>query len=152
MNSTNAPYPLTETINDWNPETRSLLRALVRAGFTLDSADNGEGKVKITSEEQALAELTACDDASLFVIHPSRPDRPLWIGLVFGNSPGELPSDYAASDDEACKLLDSVMESHYTKWEDRKQPTTERAIDPHTAWLRAGRTPEGRATRGPMPE
>lgn len=118
--------PVMETINNWNPEVDSLLTALVAAGFTLAATDNGEDRVKIKTQARALSELTACDEASLYVTHPSNPARRIWISLVLGNSPGELVSDYATGDTDADKLLTATVSAHGDSWEGKAQPTITR--------------------------
>ena len=106
-----------EKLNNWKPETASLLRALLKAGFALVRGDNGEDEFTFDGKlAPFIDELTACDEARLFVRNPEGKVR--WIYLVFGNSPGELASDYTVD-----PLLDAVTEAHYAKWEGRKQPT-----------------------------
>ena len=58
--------PVFETINDWHPETRSLLKRLIFFGFTIVSADCGEGEPmkypgKIT--KAFLDECDCCDES-----------------------------------------------------------------------------------------
>lgn len=71
-----------------NAELLSLLAALVAAGFSLHSCDNGGGR-----EAPTVANLTACDECHLFL---RRGETRATIFLVFGNSPGELCCDYSA--------------------------------------------------------
>lgn len=113
-----------ETINNWAPETRSLLRALRAAGFTIVEGDNGEDKFKFDGDEaKFIANLTACDESHLYVVDPSGARR--WLYLVYGNNPGELVSDYSLPR-EGTDYLDAVTTAHYDKWEGRKQPKTQR--------------------------
>lgn len=112
--------------NDFKPETRSLIRALVAAGFTIESVDNGEPDTDMGEpfpfEGHTLAEFIdeacACDECRLYVKNPS--GKPLGLYLVFGNSPGELVCDYHCD-----PLLDTVTCAESEKWEGRKQPTRE---------------------------
>lgn len=107
-----------KTINNWEPETRDLLQNLVKAGCEIVSGDNGEDKFKYTGDLAAfICELTACDEAHVFLKTPNSKNI-RWIYLVFGNSPGELPSDYIVD-----PTFDEVTTAHYDKWVERKQPT-----------------------------
>lgn len=107
---------MTTTINDWTPETRSLLDSLTKAGFTLYKGDNGEETFLYDGDRtKFIQNLTACDEARLYVRLGA---RHLWIYLVFGNEPGTLASDYVC-----CPELDAVLDTHYNTWEGRKQPT-----------------------------
>lgn len=109
-------------INDWKPETRSLLTSLEKAGFVIHSCNNGESRKDYMREGHTLAqfleELLACDEASLYVINPN--GKKLWIYLVLGNEPGVITSDYTCDDG-----LDAVTDAHCAKWENRTQPTEE---------------------------
>lgn len=109
---------MTRTINDWVPETKSLLKALIEAGATLSHGDNGEDQFKFDGDLAKFIEnLTATDESALYIIVPGR-EKPLWLSLVYGNEPGVLVSDYTCND-----LVDRVTDAHYDKWESRKQPT-----------------------------
>lgn len=120
-------------INDWAPETTSFLVALQAAGFVLVGCDNGEEEHAHTytpSEplDPLIAELTACDEAQLFVTHPDEKNK-LWFYLVYGNSPGELVSDYSIpSNGQLEQLLEALVASHGEKWEGRAQP---RKVSPY---------------------
>lgn len=105
-------------INDWYPETRSLLDALVAAGCQLVAGDNGEDQFTFDGDlDKFIANLTACDESSLYVITPAAPGKRRWLYLVYGNNPGELASDYTVD-----PVLDSVTSAHYEKWEGKPQP------------------------------
>lgn len=128
----------TRIINDWEPETRSLLERLVAAGCTLLEGDNGEYKFKFpertTPENYPAAvakfieDLTACDESHLWVKVPGY-DRPFWLFLVYGNSPGELVSDYSCPKDlpynDTSFALNPVTMSHYDEWSSKPQPKKE---------------------------
>lgn len=120
---TNAPQTH-RILNDWKPETRSLLKALVAAGFTLVEGDNGEFKFKFKGNLNKFIEnLIACDEAHLYVTDPNGKRR--WLWLILGNSPGEIASDYSVGTETpgVADPLDVVTQAHYDKWEGRKQPT-----------------------------
>lgn len=108
-------------INNWVPETKSLVKRLVKNGFIIISGDNGEdefafnGTGKMT---EFLDELLACDEARLYVQNSEGKNKSLYI--VLGNSPGELVADYTVD-----PLLDKVTEEHYDMWSQRKQPMKE---------------------------
>lgn len=107
-----------QQINDWRPETRSLLQSLIKAGFTITGGNNGEEAFDNKNEEQLIDDLTACDEARLFVV---KDGRPATLFLVYGNNPGELVSDYSypplLGED-----LDKVTSAHYSEWITRPQP------------------------------
>ena len=110
---------------DYRPELMSLIGALLAAGFKLHHGNNGgdDFAAPLTPNDADLApfvdELMAADEAFLFVTY-ERP-RPYWIHLVFGNSPGELCSNYVVFDQ-----LDAVITAESEKWFGREQPKIER--------------------------
>ena len=106
-------------MNDWIPETKDLLTALIAAGFTLTSVDNGESRTKFDGDlDKFIVEATATDESHVYMRAPD--GKKVWIYLVLGNSPGEIASDYVVHDD-----LDKVTEAHYDKWIKLPQPTKE---------------------------
>lgn len=110
-------------INDWAPETRALLQALTDAGFAFSGGDNGAERFKFLGDlNKFIADLTACDDARLYV---HKNGKKIWLYLVYGNSPGELVSDYSvpSNADAVNKAIDQITEAHYNAWSNRKQPT-----------------------------
>lgn len=114
-------------INDWYPETKSLLYDLQAAGLTLVEGDNGDDKFKFTVDiDKFISNLTACDETHL-VIHDDKLGRNRWLFLVYGNNPGELVNDYSVPRDDKkpegfVDRLDAVTTAHYDKWELRGQP------------------------------
>lgn len=106
-------------INDWTPETKSLLKGLTDAGFTLVSGDNGEDPLfKFDGDlGKFIDNLTACDEARLYLNSPD--GKKLWISIVLGNEPGVIAADYACHPG-----LDAVTEAHYAAWNGRPQPKT----------------------------
>lgn len=106
-------------INDWYPETKSLLDRLTAAGVTLVGGDNGEERFKFDGDlDKFIGNLTACDESRLFVRVGS---RKRWLFLVYGNCPGELVNDYLI--DESDNTLDKVTDAHYEEWSGKPQPT-----------------------------
>jgi hypothetical protein len=117
-----------EMLNNWTPETASLIATLKRHKFTIVKGDNGEEVFRAPETaagmKNFIENLTACDEARLYVKGPNS-DRTRWLYLVFGNSPGELVSDYSVPGfgvDAGADPLDAVTEEHSNRWEGRKQP------------------------------
>lgn len=108
------------TINDWKPETKSLIRTLQKHGLTISSVDNGESVTNFAdvSLSQFVEETMACDEARLYVITPEGKRK--WLYLVYGNSPGELVCDYTISPE-----IEAAADEHYNLWESKKQPVTQ---------------------------
>lgn len=112
-------------INDWEPETASLLAILIKHGFNLLTSVNGEDEPVTYNDEQQkkfLEHLTSCDDSHLYV---EKDGVKLWLYLVFGNDPGELVSDYSFTD-ELQKSIDAAVLEHRDEWEGKQQPKKER--------------------------
>ena len=108
----------TITVNDWVPETKSLLQTLQKHRLTILSVDNGENQVNFidVTLNEFINETMACDEAWLKVEAPDGKKKTLY--LVYGNSPGELVCDYTV-----CPEIDAATDEHYEAWEGRKQPT-----------------------------
>lgn len=103
-------------INNWVPETKSLLNDLVAAGCEIVKGNNGEEQFKFDGNLETFIEnLTACDEAHVYLKTPAGKVR--WIYLVYGNCPGELPADYIVD-----PTFDAVTSAHYEKWNGREQP------------------------------
>lgn len=117
-----------EILNDWSPETRSLLRRLKESGFNLIKSHNGEDGYKCVQfgkgpDEQALIDnLTACDEAHLWIERGGDIAERYCLFLVYGNSPGELVCDYSFNAQREDRL-EAVTSAHYEEWSERKQPT-----------------------------
>lgn len=107
-------------INDWKPETLSLIQTLVKHGLSIDSVDNGEEETNFNevSLDTFVEETMACDEAHLYVRTPENKSKVLY--LVYGNNTGELVADYSV-----CPEIDAATDEHYENWEGRKQPTKE---------------------------
>lgn len=104
--------------NDYKPETKSLLNALTKAGFTLLEGNNGDENFPATKPD-FLEELTAADEARLWVKTPEGKRKGLY--LVFGNSPGELVCDYHVD-----PALEAVIDAESAKWDGKPIPTEEK--------------------------
>lgn len=110
----------TTTVCDFAPETLSLLNALLSAGFSLVSGNNGDDDFSPTDFPTLAAfveELTAADEARLRVRFPMGSARTGSLYLVLGNSPGELVCDYTAAPE-----LDAVCEAQADLWNGKDQP------------------------------
>ena len=126
---------MTKLINDWDPEVRSLLVALIAAGFIITKTDNGEDTVKHPDLETAIKELTACDEGHLYIKRPLD-DKSFWLFLVLGNDPGELVSDYGCPIKESCsstrwqsfETMEAVLDLHSDSWEGKAQPKIEESV------------------------
>lgn len=117
-----------EMLNNWTPETASLIATLKRHGFEIMKGDNGEETFLCNPGRDGMktfiANLIACDEAHLYVKCP-KTGKTRWIYLVLGNSPGELASDYSipvelTADEDP---MANATEEHYVRWDGRKQPT-----------------------------
>jgi hypothetical protein len=115
---------MSKFINNWAPEVRSLIRTLEAHGCKILTGSNGGPRFGYPSKS-FLAEITACDEAHLYVTTPSSPLAGRYLYLVFGNSPGELVCDH-----EIDPAIDAATDAHYAKWDGRKQPTK---LCPHYA-------------------
>ena len=120
---------------NYRPELISLIDALIAAGFKLHHGNNGgnDFSAPLVQDPAGLApfidELMACDDSYLFVAYERA--RPYWIHLVFGNSPGELCSDYVVFD-----KLEEVISRESELWFGREQPVLPE-LSEYTIILRA---------------
>lgn len=108
------------TYNDWTPVVRSLCRALVEAGFSLHSVDDGEERVLTPTVDKATEHVCAVDESHLFVTHPAYDKRPM-LFIVLGNDPCETVADYSDRPE-----LDACVEAWSDSWEGRKCPTVSR--------------------------
>jgi hypothetical protein len=112
---------INNVINDFTPETKSLIKALTAAGFIITGGNNGEERFDFgTDLAKFLDNLLATDETRLYVESPK--GKKLSLFLVLGNSPGELVADYSICGD--VDELEAVTQAHYDKWEGRKQPKT----------------------------
>lgn len=98
---------------------RQTIRALRAAGYELDSVDDGDyydpapgidsdGDQIVNNEDQAIAAITAVDDARLYV---RRDGRKAVVRFVMGNDPDEVICDHSTSLSAVLDpLIDSWME------------------------------------------
>lgn len=118
-------------LNDWTPETKAVLERFLAAGWTVDWTDNGEeGRKPFTTLEEAIADVTACDEGWVRVTKNGNSST---LYLVFGNSPGELISDYTYPAEEGSYTpkkgteqwhaeLETITAAHYQEWDGKPQP------------------------------
>lgn len=85
---------------------RQTIRVLRKAGYRLDSVDNGFVE-KVRTEAEAIAEIMAVDDAHLYVTHDGAPNS--WVRFVMGNEPEEVIADHGTS-------LDHVLDPLMDRW------------------------------------
>jgi hypothetical protein len=99
------------------PEVRSLIKTLKDNNFQIISGSDGEESFKFdtTSRKEFLESVTACDEGYLKVRYN---EKNYTLFLVYGNEPGEVICDYSSH-----PALDQVVDAHYEKWQNRKQPT-----------------------------
>jgi hypothetical protein len=86
---------------------RQVIRAMIAAGYKLDSVDNGEEDTPVTTERQAIEEATATDSAWVFFRSPE--GHVGGVMFVLGNSPDEVAADWHVS-------LDAVMDPLTHGW------------------------------------
>jgi|SRR5215831_4260092 len=116
----------TETVNDWTPETKTLLEYLLAAGFEIRSGDNGEEQFKFDPSKlgEFIDNLTACDESRLYI---AKGGEKFGLYLVYGNSPGELVCDYAWSakheNSPVHMELERLFQIQSDRWSGCKQPT-----------------------------
>lgn len=108
---------MSKYINDWKPETTSLLATLEKHGLVIVSVDNGEYVTKLadTTRDKFVEDCMACDEAWLFVIASDGKRKTIF--LVYGNNPGELICDYTC-----CPEIDAACDEHFNEWDGRNQP------------------------------
>lgn len=85
---------------------RQAIRALRGAGYTLVEVWDGEETVPVKNESEAVAAITAVDDATLFVRTPEG-DRDPWVRFVMGNDPEEVICDYVVD----LTVLDDLIDT-----------------------------------------
>lgn len=106
----------------WKPVALHLCLLLQQQGFTLDSADNGEEEIKTDNIDELVENLTACDEARLYVSRPFEfgGTRKLALYLVFGNEPHETVADYTVDE-----KLEAALEIFEEFWSRRRTPLAE---------------------------
>jgi len=76
---------------------RQTIRALRAAGYELTEVFDGEDRVLVQTEADALDAITAVEDAYLFVTHSADPVPHTWVRFVLGNDPEEVVCDYTTN-------------------------------------------------------
>ena len=79
---------------------RAIIRGLVKAGFILDSVNDGDELVDTKTEKAAMEAIFAVDSATLVVKHPDK-DKYSGVFFVLGNSREEVAADWHISLDDA---------------------------------------------------
>jgi hypothetical protein len=105
-------------MNDWKPETKSLLEILQKHGLTIAHLNNGcdeDIDFDSVSLEEFIDECYACEESRLYVTNNE--GKLLGLYLVYGNDPGELVADYHVD-----PRIDSAVDEHFNLWMDKPQP------------------------------
>ena len=110
------------TYNDYSIELRSYLSTLQKHGFKIESCSNDGGDTDAAtfsevSFDQFVEECMGADDCHLFCRSPL--GSSVSIYFVYGNSCGEIASDYVGRE------LDVVNAEHGDKWDGKQVPTME---------------------------
>ena len=105
-----------EELNDWKPVARTFLNGVKKLGYQVYRVETEEISEE-TKFTEIVADLTACDEANVFIKGPR--DRSLWFFLVWGNSPEESIADHSADGD--AQMIADYLEK---QWEGRKTPRT----------------------------
>ena len=85
-----APTPTTDRAG-----IQQTIRALLAAGYTLDTIWDGEEETSVSTETAAIDAVMAVDDAILNVDHPTLQSS--HVRFVMGNDPWEVVCDYGVS-------------------------------------------------------
>lgn len=106
----------------WKPVALHLCLLLQQQGFTLDSADNGEEEINSSDIDALVDNLTACDEARLYVSRPfeNGGTKKLALYLVFDNEPHETVADYTVD-----HKLEDALELFEDFWSRRRTPLAE---------------------------
>lgn len=119
-----------ELINDWRPEVKGFLQKLLKYGFELLEADNGEETEPFKDLDQMVQCLIATDESWVRVRHTQHKFSNVSFFLVLGNSPGEMISDWnyhVQCSSEYEELLEKVTSEASAESERRGQPKATRA-------------------------
>lgn len=87
---------------------RQIIRTLRAAGYVLNYVNDGEERISVANEAEAIEAITAVDEAVLWVAHPER--RESHVYFVLGNEPFEVAADYGVS-------LDETLQPLFDHWE-----------------------------------
>ncbi len=102
------------TINDWKSVASSLIGFLVKDGFTVTRASNGEDSITTENKSKLAAKVCECDEGTLNI---TKGDFRATLYLVLGNSPAELVADYGWKGDET--ELSTTLDKFSDSWEKR---------------------------------
>lgn len=75
---------------------RQVIKALLEAGYTLDSVFDSEEDIPVRTEDEAAKAITDVDMAHLHVFHPET-DVKGWVFFVLGNDPEEVVNNYTVN-------------------------------------------------------
>lgn len=73
---------------------RQTIRALRSKGYVLDRVFDGEDDIPVADETEAIAAITAVDDAYLWVAEGTPTGPKGWVRFVMGNEPEEVICDH----------------------------------------------------------
>lgn len=78
---------------------QQTIRALVADGWLLRYVYDGEERVKVTNEPEAIEAIMAVDDAALHVARHGEAGTYAtgWVRFVMGNDPDEVVCDYTTN-------------------------------------------------------
>jgi len=101
--------------NNWVPVIEDIIKCLLKNNLTLVSVDNGDGEVCVDDPDEAVEEIDATDESSLYVKNPEGKKR--WVFIVLGNDPCETICDYTCD-----PLIDKAADEFYELWGGRSVP------------------------------
>jgi len=90
---------------------RQIIRALRAKGYVLIAVWDGEERVPVTTETEAIEAITAVDDATLTVAEGTPTGPKGWVLFVMGNDPEEVAADYTIN---LSHVLDPLTESWWS--------------------------------------
>lgn len=88
---------------------RQAIRALRNNGWDLHYVNDGEERILVKTESEAIDAIMAVDCARLFVNHIGPDYDSGWLFFVLGNMPDEVICDYTTN-------LESVIEPLTDSW------------------------------------
>jgi hypothetical protein len=111
--------------NDYKPETKDLIDTLIAAGYEIAFGNNGGDDFNFTNDVKFIEELTACDEAKFRIIDTRGDRKGCTLYLVFGNSCGELVSDYSYGSLFNVGRFEMVLDEVGKRWDGKEVPTYE---------------------------
>ena len=73
---------------------RQIIRAIRASGWVLVSVYDGEDRIPVANETEALDAIFAVDEATLTVAEGTPTGPSGWVYFVLGNDPEEVAADY----------------------------------------------------------